>query len=69
MQPDEPRKADHFRHGEGTDEIVFVVEEGRVLAVREYESVEDFERAVEDAEFVGTHEGVADLPGVDAFRE
>ena len=72
MTPDETdghRKADHYRHDDGTDEIVFASAEGHVLTVREYRSVEDFERAVEDAEYVGAHEGVADLPGVEAFEE
>jgi len=40
-----------------------------VLTIREYESVGDFERTVEDAEYVGTHEGVADLPGAEAFAD
>lgn len=62
------RKGDHYSHGDGTDEIVFAVDEGHVLAIREYRSVEDFERAVEDAEHVGVHGGVADLPGVEAFE-
>jgi hypothetical protein len=65
----DPRKADHYRHWDGSEEIVFAVEEGRVLTIREYESVEDFERTVEDAEYVGTHEGVADLPGAEAFAD
>ncbi|WP_137285229.1 hypothetical protein [Halorussus salinisoli] len=65
----DPEKADHYRHGDGTDEIVFAVEEGHVLAIREYRSVEDFERAVGDAEFVGVHEGVEDMPGVEAFGD
>ena len=77
MAPDEssgdrasdPQKADHYRHRDGTDEIVFAVEEGNVLSVREYGSVDDFERAVADAKRVGTHEGVADLPGVEAFED
>jgi len=66
---DDPQKADHYQHGDGTDEIVFAVEEGRVLAVREYRSVEAFEAAVADAEYVGTDDDVADLPGVEAFEE
>jgi hypothetical protein len=69
MDSDKPRKADHYRHDDGTDEIVFAVEEGRVLAVREYRSVEAFEAAVADAEYVGSHDGIADLPGVEAFEE
>ena len=68
-EADGPRKADHYRHADGTDEIVFASEEGHVLTVREYRNVEDFERTVEDAEHVGTHEGVADLPGVEAFED
>ena len=64
-----PQKADHYRHRDGTDEIVFAVEEGHVLSVREYGSVNDFERTVADAKRVGTHEGVADLPGVEAFED
>ncbi|WP_276301776.1 hypothetical protein [Halorussus lipolyticus] len=64
-----PSKADHYRHWDGSDEIVFAVEEDRVLTIKEYESVEDFERTVEDSEYVGTHEGVADLPGVEAFAD
>ena len=67
--PSDPRKADHYRHRNGTDEIVFAVEEGHVLSVREYASIDEFERAVADADRVGTHEGVADLPGVAAFED
>lgn len=63
------RRADHYRHDDGTDEIIFAVEEGHVLTVREYRDVEDFERAVADAEYVGAHEGVLDLPGVEAFED
>jgi hypothetical protein len=65
----DPQKADHYRHSDDTDEIVFAVEDGHVLAIREYRSAEDFENAVADAEHVGTHEGVEDLPGVEAFEE
>ncbi|WP_135807048.1 hypothetical protein [Halorussus marinus] len=69
MEPDDPQQADHYQHGDGTDEIVFAVEEGRVLAVREYPSVEAFAAAVADADYLGTHDGIADLPGVEAFEE
>lgn len=68
-ETDDHRKADHYRHPDGTDEIVFAADEGHVLTVREYRRVEDFERAVADAEYVGTHEGVAELPGVEAFED
>lgn len=64
-----PAKADHYRHEDGTDEIVFAVEEGRVLTIREYPDTVAFERAISEAEHVGTHEGVAGLPGVEAFTD
>ncbi|WP_128476073.1 hypothetical protein [Halorussus pelagicus] len=66
---EDPQKGDHYRHRDGTDEIVFAVEDGHVLAIREYGRVEEFAQAVADAEFVGTHEGVADLPGAEAFED
>ena len=68
-EPNRPRKADHYRHEDGTTEVVFAVEDGRVLSIREYSNTETFRRAVADAEFVGEHEGVAELPGVEAFED
>ncbi|WP_158056242.1 hypothetical protein [Halorussus halophilus] len=68
-ESESPQKADHYRHDDGTDEIVFAVEEGRVLTIREYPDTDAFERAISDAEHVGTHDGVAGLPGADAFAD
>ncbi|MFC6838517.1 hypothetical protein [Halomarina ordinaria] len=66
---EEPRTADHYRHPDGTTEVVYAVEEGRILVVREYESVEAFERAVADARYLGLHEGVEALPDVSEFED
>jgi hypothetical protein len=63
-----PEKADHYRSGT-IDEIVFAVEEGRVLTIREYPTVEAFRESVADAEYVGTHHGVDELPDIEAFGE
>lgn len=61
--------AAHYRHDDGTTEVVYVVEDGTVLTVREYPEVEAFERAVADARYLGEHEGVADLPDLGTQQE
>jgi len=66
---DSARKAAEYRHDDGSVEIVFAVEDGRVLTVREYPDEAVFADATAAAEYVGQHEGVSDLPGVEAFRE
>lgn len=60
-RPDEPTKADTYRHGDAL-EVVFAVEDGRVLTVREYPTVETFEDAVAGATYTGTHDDVASIP-------
>lgn len=57
-------KADEYRHTDGITEVVYALEGDGVLTIREYRSVEQFEEAVADAEYLGEHPGVADLPGV-----
>jgi hypothetical protein len=64
-----PEKADQYRFLDSTVEVVFAVEDGRVLTFREYPNVEAFERAVEAGEYAGVHQGVKDLPGVEAFED
>ena len=64
-----PVKADQYRHPDGTTEIVFAVEDETVLTFREYRDVETFRRAVARARYEGTHEGVAELPDAEEFRE
>ncbi|GAA0534797.1 hypothetical protein ABNG02_08565 [Halorubrum ejinorense] len=66
---DSARKAAEYRHDDGSVEIVFAVDDGRVLTVREYPDEETFETVTESAAYVGQHEGVSDLPGVEAFQE
>ncbi len=71
MSPDDaddgPRRADSYEHPDGTREVVFHVADDRVLTVREYPDREAFREGVADAADAGRHEGVADLPGVEAF--
>lgn len=71
MSPDDstPEKADQYEYPDGTVEVVFAVEEGRVLTIREYPDAERFARSTDAATYVGTHAGVGDLPGPEAFRE
>lgn len=64
-----PTKGDQYEHPDGTLEVVFAVEDDRVLVIREYPSTETFEDAVEDGRFEGTHEGVASLPAAEYFSE
>lgn len=56
-------KADHYRHPDGTVEVVYALEDGAVLTFREYPSEGAFQAQVEDAEYLGEHPGVAELPG------
>lgn len=62
-------EAAEYRHEDGSAEIVFAVEDGRVLTVREYPDEKTFEAAVETATYVGHHEGVAEVPDIEAFQE
>ena len=64
----EPEKSDWYRHGD-VDEIVFAVADGRVLTVREYPSFERFTAATKDAQHLGTHPEVADLPDPEVFQD
>jgi len=62
-------EAAEYQHDDGSAEIVFALENGRVLTVREYPDEAAFRDAVETATYVGHHDGVADLPGIEAFRD
>ncbi|MFC7157895.1 hypothetical protein ACFQPA_21405 [Halomarina halobia] len=66
--PEDPRRADHYRHPDCV-EIVYLVEDGHVLTLREYDSVEAFERTVADARYLGLHEGVEALPDPATFAD
>lgn len=62
-------EAAEYRHDDGSTEVVFAVEDGRVLTLREYPDEAAFSDAVESATYVGQHDGVAELPDVEAFRD
>ncbi|WP_246988171.1 hypothetical protein [Halorientalis marina] len=71
MSPDEsnPTKADQYDHPDGTLEVVFAVEDGKVLTIREYDSVSQFERNTSEATYAGSHHGVLNIPDLESFRE
>ena len=68
-EPDEPFRGATYVFDDDTIEIVYEREDGHILTIREYQSESAFERAVEDAEFSGTHDGVASLPDAEEFRD
>ena len=68
-EPTDVSKADYYRHSDGTIEVVYAVCGDVVLTVREYERRSDFGDAIGDAEFVGKHDGVAELPDPESIRE
>lgn len=57
-------KADQYRHPDGTVEVVYALEGDTVLTFREYPSEEAFDASVADADYLGEHSGVAELPDV-----
>ena len=61
-------KGDEYHHPDGTVEIVFVVEEDRLLTVKEYPSAQ-FSEEVTDATYQGIDEDIAALPPVDLYRD
>ncbi|SEO22452.1 hypothetical protein SAMN04487948_101190 [Halogranum amylolyticum] len=72
MKDDEikpPKKADQYEYLDSTTEVVFMVEDGKVLTFREYPNVEAFERAAETGEYAGVNQGVKELPDIEAFRD
>lgn len=64
-----PAKGDRYRHPEGINEVVYAVDGEVVLTIREYRRRSDFERAVEEADYVGIDEDVASLPDVETFED
>lgn len=59
--PSGTEKGDHYQHADGTIELVYAVEDGTVLTLREYPDADHFKRAVDEADYVGVHFGVASL--------
>lgn len=66
---DQVTKAAEYQHDDGSVEIVVTVDDGRVLTIREYPDEATFDAETESAAYVGQHEGVEDLPGVEAFQD
>lgn len=66
---DTPDKGDEYLHEDGSKEIVYHVEDGRILSFREYPDHDAFEGATERATYTGRNEEVATLPGPESFAE
>lgn len=64
-----PQKGDEYSHPDGTTEVVFMTEDGRVLTFREYSSVDSFDRSVSRAEYRGVNPEVASLPAAAEFAD
>ncbi|MUV56808.1 hypothetical protein [Halogeometricum sp. CBA1124] len=57
-----PQKGDEYSHRDGTTEVVFTTQDGRVLTFREYPDADSFDRTVSSATYRGVNEDVASLP-------
>lgn len=64
---DAPMKGDEYEHANGTTELVYHVEDGRVLTFREYPNFDAFSKEVDSALYRGCNEDVALLPGPESF--
>lgn len=67
--PESPTKGDEYALPNGSTEIVFLVEDGHVLTVREYESIDAFEEIASRGRYMGTREDVLSLPGPEEFAD
>ena len=66
--PNDIQRADAYDHPDDVYEVVFAIEDGRVLTVREYPTRETFAHAVTEAAYRGTDRDIANLPEVSAFE-
>jgi hypothetical protein len=69
MSDDGPVEGDEYSHPDGTTEIVYLTEDGRVLTLREYPSTSAFTDAVGPAAYRGINDAVASLPDREAFAD
>lgn len=69
MSDETPVEGDEYTHSDGTTEIVYLTEDGRVLTLREYPSTRTFQDTVETAAYRGINDAVAALPGREAFLD
>jgi hypothetical protein len=68
-ESESPAKGDEYALPNGSTEIVFHVEDGHVLTVREYENVDVFEESVSRGRYLGTREDVLSIPDADEFAD
>jgi hypothetical protein len=68
-ESESPAKGDEYALPNGSTEIVFHVEDGHVLTVREYESVDAFEETVSQGRYMGTREDVLAIPEPEEFAD
>lgn len=68
-ESESPAKGDEYALPNGSTEIVFHVEDGHVLTVREYESVDAFEESVSKGRYTGTREDVLSIPDAEEFAD
>ena len=68
-ESDSPAKGDEYALPNGSTEIVFHVEDGHVLTVREYGSVDSFRESVSRGRYLGTREDVLSIPDAEAFAD
>lgn len=69
MTDETPMEGDEYTHSDGTTEIVYLTEDGRVLTLREYPSASAFNETVDAAAYRGINDDVAALPDRDAFLD
>lgn len=64
-----PEKGDEYALPDGSTEIVFLVEDGHVLTVREYESIDAFREVASRGRYVEMREDIRSLPDVEEFSD
>lgn len=72
MDPDEgikPEKGEQYKHPDGLLEVVFAVDEDRVLTFREYPDIDSFAHEIGDAQYIGLNKEVSSMPGIETFRD
>lgn len=69
MNDDTPVEGDEYSHSDGTTEIVYLTEDGRVLTLREYPSTRAFQKTVDAAAYRGINDDVAALPSRETFLD
>ncbi|MGM0717384.1 MAG: hypothetical protein ACQET5_09445 [Halobacteriota archaeon] len=68
-ESESPAKGDEYALPNGSTEIVFHVEDGHVLTVREYESLDAFEESISQGRYMGTREDVLSIPDAEEFAD